>query len=492
MTKVFIQDSRDISWAHVLPTLLDYYGGKKSDIVILDVSRFSFPKRKPFPNWILKKYELIDRLVFLQEFMMDYTTHDLADYHWNVLDGGKIGGGVPSFEIEVNGLLCDIFATSNPNRSLLFSRIVRRKVLRLSKEVYLRSFEFFRHYAPKVVIIPNGRFPVQAAIAIAAKQCGLEVKFYELGFQPKESIYLGECDLNDRLSLQENFKAHIRDSKSEVDFLRNAEEWLVSRRVSGSSTNEFAKNFKLFEETDSSSAGDEKYAVVFFSSSQFEVTALNNWGGFGWKDQYEAFLSFGLRVPGKKVLRIHPNFLNKSFLEAFWELLQIIKLSIYTRELKIVWPNDSYNTYTLIQEAKRVVVSNSTVGLEASCVGKPVWICHQTAYDLISDVRTYKPQKIYGDSYFLPWLVDFRISLLYINSFLKNDIRNLDSKSKIDVNESIPYFLRVTHLFKSSPLYFLTILMRFFSRKAIPTLIGCAKICIYLTLKLKNSAIPFL
>ena len=61
------------------------------------------------------------------------------------------------------------------------------------------------------------------------------------------------------------------------------------------------------------------------------------------------------------------------------------------------------NSYDLVTEADIVVVERSTIGLEASLMGKPVWTTQASQWDLVADVRQIlNPSDVTAES-MAPW-----------------------------------------------------------------------------------------
>jgi hypothetical protein len=55
--------------------------------------------------------------------------------------------------------------------------------------------------------------------------------------------------------------------------------------------------------------------------------------------------------------------------------------------LTVHWHNAHVNSYELVKSANYVIVERSTIGLEASMLGKPVWVTQASQWDKTADVR---------------------------------------------------------------------------------------------------------
>ena len=136
--------------------------------------------------------------------------------------------------------------------------------------------------------------------------------------------------------------------------------------------------------------GDEPLAV-FFASSFDEFLAFGPmWSIDEWGHRFEAFdemMSLLEKKGVALVLRLHPNLGSKSRLYFRREVKQALVLKAAHPSLRIYWHNDAANSYDLVAKASYVIVERSTIGLEASLMGKPVWVTHATQWDQIADIR---------------------------------------------------------------------------------------------------------
>jgi hypothetical protein len=282
-------------------------------------------------------------------------------------------------------------------RSSLLRSLIRMRLLRSAGQI--RSALEAQALKPDILIVPNGRFPV-------AKIClnmypDAEVFYFEVALPGEELYWLKPYPIHDRVSRQIEF------SECNVDHdqvLSVAEAWLKPRMTSNSKSNPFAKNW-----IDGVSYTTSKN--VFFTSSTDEYWALGEqWHEDSWVDQYEAFdhLIFKLEEEGEGefLLRLHPNMLNKSLSFIREELTRVKWLRSRHPSLKVVYPHESINSYQLLTKASRVFVSMSTIGLEASMMGKSVWCTSATSYDLVADVKRVLSPQMLEKATLEPWNVD--------------------------------------------------------------------------------------
>jgi hypothetical protein len=88
-------------------------------------------------------------------------------------------------------------------------------------------------------------------------------------------------------------------------------------------------------------------------------------------------------------LRVHPNFATKSDASFKRERACLLKLQRDHPSLRVIWHDEQVNSYALLGGTDIVVVWDSTIGLEASGRGIPVWELAASYYDLYADVRQW-------------------------------------------------------------------------------------------------------
>jgi hypothetical protein len=239
------------------------------------------------------------------------------------------------------------------------------------------------------VFISNGRFATQRALVDISSQLDnlrQGIFFLETGLpnNPAEDrFFCSKYPIHDRINRQNQALEWL--ATNDPDF-EKAREWLRLRATPDSTSNVFSRGWQpgISEALRSRN--------VFFTSSTDEYWALGgSWHLDSWKDQYEAFgevLAELERIGDlSATLRIHPNLLNKSFRFVKSELKNIDALRRKFPWLKVVLPHEAVDSYELLSHADRVFVSMSTIGLEASAAGKPVWCTSPTNYDEVADVR---------------------------------------------------------------------------------------------------------
>jgi hypothetical protein len=85
------------------------------------------------------------------------------------------------------------------------------------------------------------------------------------------------------------------------------------------------------------------------------------------------------------------------------------------------WHTDDINSYALVEQADYVFVGRSTLGLEASCLGKSVWVTTSARYDQTADVRMLLSQADLDGADLSPWAVNPRGAQRFVASWVTQD-----------------------------------------------------------------------
>ncbi|HMM82451.1 MAG TPA: hypothetical protein PJ998_04670 [Terrimesophilobacter sp.] len=239
------------------------------------------------------------------------------------------------------------------------------------------------------VYVLNGRFPHQRAVLEAAKSLDRRIVHYEKGEKP-DTYWLSDHSTLDRVATQssvDSVLAHLTEEES----IELGKTWMNRRSKGGNSANIYSR---FFHDESKADYGQTAQKVVgLFTSSQDEFAALGpEWHVQEWGDQWEAFdavLSHLSQFDFSFYLRVHPNFATKSHASFFREKAHIEKLQGRHPALKVIWHDEQVNSYTLLNQTDVVVVWDSTIGLEASGRGLPVWELAASYFDLYADVREW-------------------------------------------------------------------------------------------------------
>jgi hypothetical protein len=260
---------------------------------------------------------------------------------------------------------------------------------------------------PQGVVVPNGRTSRQKAARLVAESLGIPVRLYENGRAQPHSYYLGTTQPHDRIASQAEV-ASLTRSMTQKHIQVTASRWLDLRMAGSSGTNAFSALWDNHAESPNKKQDNKpERSAVFFASSFDEFLAFGPmWTIDEWSSQFEAFdliMSILEKRGVPLVLRLHPNLATKSRAYFLREVKEILALHTKHPSLTIYWHNSSANSYGLVSEADYVVVERSTIGLEASLMGKPVWVTQACQWDHIADVRQLLEPSDITEDVMTPW-----------------------------------------------------------------------------------------
>lgn len=316
------------------------------------------------------------------------------------------------------------------------------------------------------VVIPNGRLLYQRLIEnFFRNNINCNLFFYEKyhhGFTRLEELnsdlpevttpyFFEEFPVHSRKKIQDS----ISGKKLGSDLSREIfKEWFLSRSGAQTSSNPFGSDFDPYERGDNiERVSDEPVGNYFFTSSSDEIVGMGSaWHGSCWIDQYHAFdevlSALERRGESNFTLRVHPNLRNKSTSHVLNEIHRIKWLSRRHPTLQIIGPMSNANSYKLMSEARRVVVHNSIISVEASGMGVPVWGVSPSKYDLSVDMRhLYSPEHLGGDS-----LDVFEVDKMRTYEFVESMIAAAN-RMKFEDQKNAGHFARLRSIVRVQPSY---------------------------------------
>jgi len=277
----------------------------------------------------------------------------------------------------------------------------------LAREYMLSAFNVIREFEkliervhPSAVVVFNGMFFPEAAVRWIAQQHRVPVYSHEVGMLPFSAFFTAKEATAYPVKVDENF--HLTgEQHSRLD------EYL-SQRTKGRFVTAGIKFWPEMRELDSAfwnRANTFKSIVpvftnVIFDTSQGHANVLFD-HMFEWLD---ALLKEIQKHPETFfIIRAHPDEARpgKESLETVSNWVDERSLAEHANVLFIP-PTQYISSYELITHAKFVMVYNSTVGLEASVMGKPVLCAGKARYTQIPTV--YFPE---NRAEYEHWLADF-------------------------------------------------------------------------------------
>ena len=272
-------------------------------------------------------------------------------------------------------------------------------------DTYTALTELWSQTRPDRVLIPNGRTSRQKVARLVAKQMGLDIFLYENGRASPDSYYLGRTQPHDRVaSQQEILDGFPLPQGAALEAV--ADTWLTHRMAGSAGTNQFSDQWAPAS-TPLRTGATDNLTAVFFASSFDEFLAFGPmWTIDEWSHQFEAFDRIMSILEDRGVdlvLRLHPNLGTKSRQYFLREVRDILALQDRHPSLEIHWHNEPTNSYDLVKNADYVIVERSTIGLEASLMGKPVWVTQAAQWDMVADVRQVLRPTDISEEALEPW-----------------------------------------------------------------------------------------
>lgn len=262
---------------------------------------------------------------------------------------------------------------------------LERRLKKQAHHVFSAAVELLAFYAPSKVYIENGRFSLPHSILLACKRKRDLTVVFTGCFIRERRLYAREYRVHDRHSMQTHALKWSQNSDQD-EVAKVASEWLTKRRLGHKGEVLFTT---LWAEG-SQWSGPDTGLALFATSSSDEMSNLDiEWDQGSWDNQFHAFSTIWthIRRPGlTPVLRVHPNLLNKNPLSALREISEIKAFKSKHPEFVIIWPKSKVSSYELLERSSVVIVYNSTLGLEATLMGKRVLCASSTAYGDIAEV----------------------------------------------------------------------------------------------------------
>lgn len=269
------------------------------------------------------------------------------------------------------------------------SRASFKRILRKMNEEYVNAHQSFSHLLSnfnelQAVHIPNGRFPWQRAVIDLANSKGVAVNYYERGLLSDRYFYK-PFPTQDRISIERDFRTWLDSANQELE-IKFAQEWLNLRMIGKQDKNDFSWNWQnspLSGDFNVIQESKIKKATIFTSSEDEFVALGQDWNLHKWKNQWQAIeklVCYLIENNFEVTIRIHPNLANKSHKSYVRTLRNASRISKINSRITIHRHDSNVNSYSLLQQSSLVFVWDSTIGLEASALGKNVFCLAPTLY----------------------------------------------------------------------------------------------------------------
>lgn len=237
---------------------------------------------------------------------------------------------------------------------------------------------FLNGVDPEAIVLFNGLFYPEAVVRLVAKKRGIRVITYEVNLQPYSAFFTDGQATIYPMDIPQDFKLSDRqnqildrylEKRFKGDFkMAGIKFWSSMNQLPGEFL-EFAYQFDNMVPV---------FTNVIFDTSQAHANVLFS-DMFEWLDQV---IATAARYPETLfVIRAHPDEMRKgkSSQESVvsWAAVKDLK---NLPNVRLIGPDETLSSYELIQRSKFVMVYNSSIGLEASLLGKPVLCAGNARY----------------------------------------------------------------------------------------------------------------
>jgi len=291
---------------------------------------------------------------------------------------------------------------------------------------------------PLAVVVFNGMFFPEATLRWAAQKRGVPVYSHEVGMLPLSAFFTDQEATAYPVQVDDSFQLSEKQDQLLDEFLyKRTQGKFVTAGI------QFWPEIRGLDEQFWKKAAQFKSMIpvftnVVFDTSQSHANVLFD-HMFQWLD--EVLKAIKKHPEILFVIRAHPDELRPGK-ESHETVAQWVHTNQVDKLLNVIFiPPDKYvSSYELIQHAKFVMVYNSTIGLEASILGKPVLCAGRARYTTIPTVffppskkeyiqqleqfleaeAVYNPEKFRINARRVLYVQLFRASLPF-DSFLEED-----------------------------------------------------------------------
>ena len=347
---IFFLPAQSITWLRHLSTTIELAQNSGLKLVVVDVSRFMFPSRE---SVLGKRFTTRIRAI-LNPLRVDYVRLERTrEFARKSLDPNSLN--IDSWLGTIfNSELLTSFFTFNSHKKKLEKRMIQLK----------SSLELGLEKKPgDLWVIPSGRPPVAKVIHMVALEANMDQLFVENSWRYGGSFF-SPYPTNSKSGSDKAYEEwKVKDEEG-------ASNWLDSLSDPKSGLNSFSRGY----EKESDVRTNSKF--IFFTSSIDEFQGLgSDWDDHPWENQYHAFcaiLRFLDPTGQDSTIRVHPNLLNKSKRQIWFELAILHEIAKKFPNLRIEGPTSRANSYAMARRSQVNFVSRSTLTLELSYLQLPV------------------------------------------------------------------------------------------------------------------------
>jgi hypothetical protein len=249
-------------------------------------------------------------------------------------------------------------------------RVVYREYILSAWSVLVEFAKLLDHTNPRAVVVFNGMFYPEATVGWLARQRGIRVITHEVGLQPFSAFFTDGKATAYPIHIPASFKL----SPSQNSLLDS----YLEQRFRGAFTMAGIRFWAEMRDLDpallSKTAAFKQIVPVFtnvvFDTSQVHANSVFP-HMFAWLDRILKIAKH--HQDTLFIIRAHPDEMRegKQSQESVQDWANHNQVSSQPNIL-FIGPNEYFSSYEMIGRAKFVMVYNSTIGLEATLMGKPV------------------------------------------------------------------------------------------------------------------------
>jgi hypothetical protein len=232
------------------------------------------------------------------------------------------------------------------------------------------------------IIIFNGRFVYESAAISAATAAKITIIYHEAS---KAGKFFISCFSPLSPSGYEELARTLTDRVNTSDIQKEARVWF-SNRMSGKDIDSasFQKTWAPLKITNVENSQERKRVVIFTTSDDEFLGISSEWNLPNFYSQIEwlaQIADIALLQGHEVIIRLHPNLKSKSrVLQREWNDLGKV------RDLVLIKPRASVNSYNLIRDSDLIITCGSTIAMEAGFLGVPVLSVGTGIYDSLNAV----------------------------------------------------------------------------------------------------------
>jgi hypothetical protein len=249
--------------------------------------------------------------------------------------------------------------------AMKFIRMTQQRYLQTAMHLLASMKSVLSRFPTARVEVFNGRQACSGFALVAAAQRGFSFNTLEITATNRPIVFRGHTP-HDRIMVQQRIRSHPSDESM-------AEQFYQQRREPRG--NRYTKKQRASFKPPSSDGFNKRVAI--FLSSQDEFEAL----GSDWESPFDDYAGVLEEISKRHpetlfCIRFHPNQADMTS-----DVITPFNKIATRNNVKLFLPDDSINTYGLIDWSDTVVTFGSTVTVEACWMGKPVILLGRSFFD---------------------------------------------------------------------------------------------------------------